>query len=287
VVLGVDVDHDADLASEGEIRRVRNDFFTAFGQYPRLDDPRTFNEKIAWRKLFQRDPRFTVFADKFAVKGEIAKLVGPDYVVETLWVGDQPEKMPLEKLPPPFAIKVTHGCDGHTFLEAGSVVNRFRLNARLRQYLGECHAEKYGEWGYRHIPRRILVERMIVMPDGRFPDDFRFYVYHGRVRFIQVEHARFSFHVRSTHDRDWRLLPMTDKYPMPETPMARPARLAEMIAIAETIGAQFDFVRVDLYAPPERILFGEATFYPAGGFKMFEPAGWDDEFGAPWNLGVL
>jgi hypothetical protein len=273
-----------DRASDVEIQRVREDFLAAFGHYPQLDQPRTFNEKIAWRKLFQRDPRFTVFADKLAVKTEIAKLIGPRHVVETLWVGDEPEKLPLEKLPPPFVIKVTNGCDGHTFLEAGSVINRFRLNARLRQHLSACHAEKYGEWGYRHIPRRILVERMITMPDGRLPDDFRFYVYHGRVHFIQVENDRFSFHVRSTHDRDWRLLPMTDKYPMPETPMARPARLAEMIAIAETIGARFDFVRVDLYAPPERILFGEATFYPAGGFKMFKPQSWDYAFGAPWAV---
>ena len=39
--------------------------------------PRTFNEKINWRKLHQRDPRFTLFADKAAVKDEIARMVGP------------------------------------------------------------------------------------------------------------------------------------------------------------------------------------------------------------------
>jgi hypothetical protein len=57
-----------------------------------------------------------------------------------------------------------------------------------------------------------------------------------------------------------------------------------MIEIAERIGAQFDFVRVDLYSAPQGILFGEVTFYPNAGLEPFTPQEWDTTFGEPWRL---
>ena len=59
-------------------------YFRSFRRLPNLRDPRTFNEKIAWRKLYQRNPLFPVFSDKVAVKAEIAKLVGERHIIETL-----------------------------------------------------------------------------------------------------------------------------------------------------------------------------------------------------------
>ena len=57
-----------------------------------------------------------------------------------------------------------------------------------------------------------------------------------------------------------------------------------MINLAERIGAQFDFVRVDLYSPPQGILFGEVTFYPGAGLRAFIPEDWDYKFGEPWKI---
>jgi hypothetical protein len=116
------------------------------------------------------------------------------------------------------------------------------------------------------------------------PADYRFFVYHGRVHYVQVDDDRFNGQWRIVHDRQWRVMPVTFKHPLPATPPARPARLDEMIAMAETIGADFDFVRVDLYDTPGGILFGEATFYPGAGLAAYEPAAWDEIFGAPWQI---
>jgi hypothetical protein len=57
-----------------------------------------------------------------------------------------------------------------------------------------------------------------------------------------------------------------------------------MLDLAERIGAQFDFVRVDLYSPPAGILFGEVTFYPDGGLSTFVPKEQDHEFKEPWKI---
>ena len=60
--------------------------------------------------------------------------------------------------------------------------------------------------------------------------------------------------------------------------------LGQMINLAEKIGAQFDFVRVDLYSPPQGILFGEVTFYPYAGLEPIIPKEWDNKLGEPWKI---
>ena len=65
-------------------------YFRRFRRLPNLRNPRTFNEKIAWRKLYQHNPLFPIFSDKVAVKAEIAKLIGEQHITETLWVGSNP-----------------------------------------------------------------------------------------------------------------------------------------------------------------------------------------------------
>ena len=45
-------------------------------------------------------------------------------------------------------------------------------------------------------------------------------------------------------------------------PIKPPQHLDRMIEAAESIGREFDFVRVDLYDLPDHPRFGELTFYP-------------------------
>lgn len=67
-----------------------------------------------------------------------------------------------------------------------------------------------------------------------------------------------------------------------ERPVPKPRNFEKMLQLAEEIGVQFDFVRVDLYEVPSGIFFGETTFYPDAGYGRIEPAEWDFKFGAPW-----
>jgi TupA-like ATPgrasp len=57
-----------------------------------------------------------------------------------------------------------------------------------------------------------------------------------------------------------------------------------MIAIAEELGSEFDFLRVYLYNIDGRIFFGEFSPYPGSGLDRFTPASFDTELGARWRL---
>ena len=58
-----------------------------------------------------------------------------------------------------------------------------------------------------------------------------------------------------------------------------PSNLSEMIRLAETLSANYKFLRVDLYNVNGKIYFGELTFYPAAGMGAFIPEEWDEKLG--------
>lgn len=254
-----------------------------FKKLPNLKSPQTFNEKIAWRKLYQRSPAFSVFADKIAVKAEITKLIGEQHVIPTLWVGEDPAEIPFDSLEVPYVIKVNHGSGGNLFIRTRQDIDQAEIIKSVGEQLRSSYGHGYREWGYLGISPRILVERMIQV-SGDVPEDYKFFVYRGKVHFIQIDCDRFRGHTCNLYDRNWNLLPATLGFPATAKAVAAPPSLDQMIAIAEKIG-QFDFARVDLYSTPTGILFGEVTFYPGAGLETFVPGEWDYIFGQPWKIG--
>jgi hypothetical protein len=272
------------LRNTPDIVAIQLKYLQKFGRLAHLRRPRTLNEKIAWRKLHQHNPLFSVFADKVAVKARIAELAGPQHIIETLWVGEEPEAIPFDQLKPPYVIKTNHGSGGIIFVRTEAEADQAAIIASLRDQIAHPYGHDSRERAYLDIPRRVLIERMIETPDGAPPQDFKFFVYHGRAHFIQVDTNRFTGHRRTLFDRDWNRLPAILTYPPERRELPKPAELDEMITLAEKIGAQFDFVRVDLYSVKQGILFGEVTFYPNAGLERFAPAHWDVRFGEPWKL---
>ena len=259
-------------------------YYSVFRRLPDLNHPKTFNEKIAWRKLYQRDPRFRVFSDKIAVKAEVAGLIGEQHIIPTLWTGDAPEAIPFDELAPPYVVKVNHSSGRSLFIRTPRTSRNRLIASSIRQQLTSSHGRRFREWGYVGIPPRVLAERMVETPDGDLPADYKFFVYHGRAHFIQFDCDRTRGFKLNFYDREWNLLPAKLRYPRTSEPVPKPENLATMIELAERIGAQFDFARVDLYSPPQGILFGEVTFYPNAGLEPFTPQEWDTTFGEPWRL---
>ena len=112
--------------------------------------------------------------------------------------------------------------------------------------------------------------------------DYKLFVFHGRVRMIQVTLSRFEGLTRSLYTPDWERLDV--EYGGPAgADVDRPLGLAEMLDIAETLGADTDFVRVDLYCLGKRVVFGELTNYPLAGRAAFNPPEFDRWLGEWWT----
>ncbi len=259
-------------------------FLRKFRRVANFKNPVSFNEKVNWRKLYQRDPLIITYADKLAVKDEIEKLIGEQHIIPTLWSGDKAEDIPFNNFTPPYVVKTNHGCGDAVFVRHKDELNVQNICKKIT----ESNSKKYGverrEWAYQHIKPKILVEKMLVTPDGTSPDDYKFFVYDGQVHFVQYDTGRGENHEMAFFDKDWNKLPLTKGHKRIEKEVPKPEHYTLMLELAEKIGKQFDFVRVDFYDTPEGVFFGETTFYPAGGFGLFHPEEWDFKFGEPWVI---
>ena len=87
-------------------------FRLKMGYWMDFDNPKTFNEKLQWLKIYNRRPEYTKMVDKFAVKEYAANVIGWDYIIPTLGVWDRFEDIDFEILPAQFVLKTTHGGGG-------------------------------------------------------------------------------------------------------------------------------------------------------------------------------
>jgi hypothetical protein len=139
------------------------------------------------------------------------------------------------------------------------------------------------EWFYKEIPPRIIVEELLQNENGGLPNDYKFFVFHGITRWTQVDSSRFFGHSRDVFTPRWNPLPVVFNHPRAATPPPPPRNLDRMFQIANELGAETDFVRVDLYDCGDRVVFGELTNCPEGGGIEMRPAEFDLYLGQWWN----
>lgn len=252
--------------------------FLARNHYvPNLDQPTTFNELVHVRKLCDRRAILPRLADKVLVKDYVAERLGRDWLIPTLWHGTRlPETPPWQ---PPFVVKPNHASQKILFVRSIGA-DWPRIRARANRWLRQRYGGLLDEWLYGSIEPQLLVEPF-VGGGGAVPIDYKFFVFRGRVEMIQVDTDREHAHKRTLFDRSWRLLPVRLRYPRSTARLEPPPNLGRMIEAAETLGRNWDFVRVDLYHPG-RPLFGELTFYPNSGLDRFSPKALDEQLGALW-----
>lgn len=272
----------------------------------RTRSPRTFTEKVHYKMLRDHRQLVVTFADKVAVRDHVAALVGEAHLPRLLAVVDDPADLRDLQLPPSYVVKPTHG-SGAVVVVSPDAPAEARLPGpgdawaychlrpeaveveRLVEVAREWSEQLYGqgpnkEWAYGQIPRRTIVEELLVGADGGIPEDYKVFVFHQRAGFVQLDLGRFGDRTQDFYTTAWEHLPVSGGPPMASSPQPRPERLDEMLALAETLGAGTDFVRVDFYALPDRVVVGELTNYPGGGDKPFSPPRFNEELGRMWTV---
>jgi len=255
-----------------------------FGRYPRLLAPQTFNEKVQFRKIFDFRRDFSIWVDKVAVRDWVAARSSGGVLPRLHHVTADPRDIPFDSLPDRFVVKASHGSGWVHVVRDKAALDRAALIAECEAWLARSYFEVNHEIVYRKVPRRIIVEEFLDNGAGEPAEDYKFYVFDGEVRFIQIDLARFGRHRRSLYDRDWHLLPVGLSVERHDAAVEPPAQLGRMIRLAEQLGAGYDFVRVDLYQSGGQVFFGELTPISGNGFNKFDPPQFDAELGACWTL---
>ncbi len=268
------------------LKSMRN-YRDAHGAYPNILFPKTFNEKVICRSLFDRRLILRQFADKFAVRAYVAERLGDRILPRLHWVTETPEDIPFAQLPNRFVVKPTHGAGWIRIVRDKSALDVEGLVRECRSWLSQDFYKQWGERVYKDVPRRILVEQFLDDGSADVPADYKLFVFHGKVEMIGAIYDRFS-DPRAYHcDRDWKAFGVGLGYPQvgEVCPPPPPKHLKELIQAAETLGRDMDFIRADFYDTCDQIYFGEITTTPGAGLLPFHPHSFDAYLGSLWKSG--
>ncbi len=252
-----------------------------------LRQPKTFNEKIIWKKIYDRNPLLPITADKYRVRQYIRHVLGkkqaeniliPLYVTST-----NPDTIDFSVLPESYVIKTNHASQTNIFIHKNCSIDIKTIKTRLKKWLKKTYGLFNHEWSYINIKPMIIIEKLLIDNLKRLPIDFKFFIFHGKCHYIFVYTNRKEKITCSIFDTTWQQQYVAWKGivgPQPE----KPDNLTKMIEIAETLSTPFDFVRVDLYSFENNIYFSELTHYPASGHLDMQPREFDIRLGKLWKL---
>lgn len=263
-------------------------YWNVFGSWPDFVNPRLFSEKLWSRMLHSRDPLLKIVSDKLRVRDYLTDKVGNAHLVPLLWKGENPEDIPFDEMPDAFVIKTNHGCGFNIIVRDKAKLDRFKTKRLLRKWLkiDFCRNMYLGtEWGYKHIKPAIMVESFIG-ENGKPPLDYKFYCFAGTVELLTVHFDRHTNHATKAFLRDKSPCRFRLVFSQYDKPYQLPQNIDNMIELAESLAAGFDFIRVDLYSPGQKIYFGEISPYPAGvgAFTGFDISKLDLTLGGKWKL---
>jgi glycosyltransferase len=260
---------------------LRRKFYAKFGYKLDLSNPKTFNEKIQWLKLYDRNPEYIKKVDKFEAKKYVASIIGEKYIIPTIACWDNVDDIDWNKLPNQFVLKVTHDSGGIIICKDKEMLNIKNTISILKKSIKRDYYMLHREWPYKNIQRRIIAEDYMSDNSGELTD-YKLMCFDGLCKCIFTCTDRYSKSgLKVTfYDTKWNILPFERHYKSLKKPEKKPEKLDEMIMLAEKLSQNIPFVRIDFYVINKEIFFGEITFYPGSGFEEFTPFKWDEILGS-------
>mgnify|MGYP003295307360 CR=1 FL=1 len=127
---------------------VKLQFRAQLGYWPDLKDPKTYNEKLQWLKLYHRRPEYTHLVDKAAVKAFVAERIGGEYVIPTLGVWERFEDIDFDALPEKFVLKLSNGSGTNLLCRDKSKLAEADVIRKFKQFVFQAKANLGREWPY-------------------------------------------------------------------------------------------------------------------------------------------
>lgn len=244
------------------------------GKVLNLSNPKTFNEKLQWLKLYDRKPEYSIYADKYEVRQFISDTIGSEYLIPLIGIYKSVDEINWDDLPKQFVLKCTHGSGSNIICPDKSKLNIEDAKIKLKKWMKKSWFWFGREWPYKNIKPRIIVEEFLINEENSIPNDYKCWAFNGEVKFINVHFHEEGKTKINIYNTDWKLQSFGMVYNNNlKINHIKPLNLVRMIKISEKIAKKIGscFLRVDFYEVNGKLYSGEITFYPTSGFIRFFP----------------
>lgn len=259
-------------------------FKKVMGHKLNLKDPKTFNEKLQWLKIYEwpKNELAIQCADKYCVRKYIEKKGLKDTLNELIGVWDNVNEIDFDKLPKQFALKCVHGCGYNIIVPDKDKLDITKTKKQLKKWMKEDFGKFNAEPHYSKIKPKIICEKFL----GGNMTDYKFFCLNGRVEFMYIASGfGEGIEEKMTYlDKDGNIAPFRRLgYDIKED-IELPKHFNEMKKMSEKLAKDFKFVRVDWFEVNGKIYFGELTFTPSGALMKISPEKFDYELGKKLNI---
>ena len=250
--------------SPGFLTRLR--YRLAWGRWPALDRPTTFDEKLQWLNLFWQHPLKARCGDKYTMRGYVEEHQLGHLLPQLFGVYSSAEEIILDTLPDRFVMKCSHGCKCNVFCHDKRGLDWKTEKANLESWMNIDFSMKLGEIHYGSMTPRIICEEFLQDETGHaLPADYKVFCFDGRAYCTMTATARDPNGIAKLafYDLEWKKkLP----YCLPDLEtdheIPRPAAYEEILDCAQKLSRPFPFARMDFYSINGRAKLGEMTISP-------------------------
>ena len=262
-------------------------FYKIVGYWPNFEDPKTFNEKINWRKINDRNPAHTIVSDKLRMREYISDRFGAQaaeaMLPKVLGITTKPTAALFKSFGTGVAIKANHGSGWVEIIAKDSQTDWDRIASTARSWLRKTYGLRKHEWAYQNITPKIFAEELLSNSDHRQIIDIKFHVMHGVCEWLDISHDRQQGVKFVNADRDWKKSEVTWKNYVQGNLPEKPVYYFEILNLAEEIGQDFDYIRVDFLGSQNEWKLGELTLYDSSGLTAYADKSVDLAYGLRWN----
>lgn len=272
---------------ENHINLLKEYFLERTGKKLNLDSPQTYNEKLQWLKLHWRDNLANQCVDKLSAKRIVSEMGYGEIVGPVLVVFNTANEIDFSLLPDSFVLKPTNSSGLNLFVTDKDSVDLPRTKKIFEEILKVHYDAVKLEWCYAGIVPKVICEPLMKPKPDR-PLDYKFYCFHGEVKFVEILTARDWVFGHDPEelivDRYYNRLDFSYSFAN-KLRVDKSPDFDKMVCYAEKLAAPFPHVRIDLYNPEEGMIrFGEFTFFPSAGYGQFDPDEFDLRLGSYLDL---
>ncbi|WP_372663125.1 ATP-grasp fold amidoligase family protein [Cohnella sp.] len=252
-------------------------YWVRIGKRLNLNKPKSFNEKLQWLKLYDRNPIYTQLVDKYEVRRYITNVIGEKYLIPLLGVYNDFDEIDIEKLPEAFVLKCTHDSGGLLICKDKKSLDLEEAKVKFNRWLKRNFYFNSREWPYKNVEPRIICEEFKLDESSTELKDYKFMCFNGEAKCLFVCLNRNSPNGLNVdfYDMDWNPMPFERHYLNSKSIINKPKNFKKMVEFAEKLSKNIPFVRVDFYEINGNLFFGELTFYPGSGYEKFKPESFD------------
>lgn len=253
-------------------------YYECFGKPMNWENPKTYNEKLNWEKIFVQDDRKTKLADKYLAREWVKEKIGEDYLSKVYGVWDKAEDIDFKMLPEQFVLKTNNGSARNIIVTDKSQLDEEQARKELNEWLGKNFYYTCFERQYKDIVPKIICEEYLEgVAESLY--DYDVYCFHGEPKYIWCINGSHRKGCKASfYDVNWNKQPFSYGYPLDEDDAPKPENLDKMLELSRILSKDFEHARVDWYQYPASkygILFSEITFTTWGGLKQFTPKEYD------------